>query len=160
MCEVTSGTTTWPGGNCAQSNPLTGYWTRYTYDALGNLLTVAQNAQGTTQTRSYTYDGLSRLTLESNPEAGTVTYTYDIDGTCGTSNGDLVKKMDAANNVTCYAHDTSHRMTGITYPSGPNSASTPSKTFVYDATTFSCVNPNVKGRVAEAFYRPQHCQDH
>jgi RHS repeat-associated protein len=159
VCEVTAGTTAWPGGNCAQTNPLTGYWTQYTYDALGNLQTVSQNAQGTPQTRNYIYDGLSRLVSESNPETGgiAITYTFDTDGTCGTSNGDLVKKVDAANNVSCYAYDTSHRVKGITYPSGPYAASTPSKTFVYDATTFSCTNPtnpNVKGRLAEAFTGP------
>jgi len=74
VCEVTAGTTAWPGGNCAQANPLTGYWTRYTYDALGNLLTVTQNAQGTPQTRTYQYDGLGRMASETNPESGTTIY--------------------------------------------------------------------------------------
>jgi hypothetical protein len=61
------------------------------------------------------------------------------------------------NNVTCYAYDALHRKTAITYPSGPYSSSTPAKTFVYDATTFGCTNPNgayVKGRLAEAFTGP------
>ncbi len=156
VCEVTAGTTAWPGGNCAQVNPQIGYWTKYTYDALGNLLTVTQNAQGTPQTRTYAYDGLSRLVSESNPETGTTAYTYGSDLTCGVSDGDLVKRVDAANNVTCYTYDALHRVTTITYPSGPYAASTPSKTFVYDATTFGCTNSNayVKGRLAEAFTGP------
>jgi YD repeat-containing protein len=45
VCEITAGTTTWPGGTCAQSTNATGYWTKYTYDVLNNLLTVTQNAQ-------------------------------------------------------------------------------------------------------------------
>jgi RHS repeat-associated protein len=154
ICEVTAGTTAWPGGSCAQANPQTGYWTKYAYDALGNLLAVTENAQGTPQTRTYTYDGLSRLVSESNPETGSVGYTYDNDSICGTSSGDLVKKVDAATNVSCFAHDALHRVTGVTYPSGPYSSSTPAKTFVYDTTTFSCTNSNVKGRLAEAFTGP------
>lgn len=62
VCEITAGTTSWPGGVCAQTTPVTGYWTKYTYNAQGNLLTVTQSAQATTnqQTRSYSYDWLGR----------------------------------------------------------------------------------------------------
>ena len=148
----------------------TGFLTKYgyTYNSSGNLVyTVTQNAQpgaiAGTQTRTYTYDLLSRLVSESNPETGTISYVYDTDATCGTSKGDLVKKVDAANNVSCYAYDARHRVTGITYPSGPYSASTPSKSFIYDATTFSCAPnpayPNgayVKGRLAEAYTGPSN----
>ncbi len=100
VCEVTNGT---GSGTCSQSSPQTGYWTRYSYDALGNLTGVTQNAQGSPQeTRSYAYDGLSRLASETNPETGTKSYIYDSDGTCGTYNGDQVKRVDAANNTACY----------------------------------------------------------
>jgi RHS repeat-associated protein len=162
VCEITSASGS-GGGPCSQANSATGFLTNYTYNALGNLLKVTQNAQpgaiGGQQTRTYAYDGLSRLTSESNPETtGTaVNYTYDTDSTCGTSKGDLVKTVDAANNLICYTYDALHRVTGTTYPSGPYATSTPSKTFVYDATTFSCTNPNgpfVKGRLAEAFTGP------
>jgi len=156
VCEITSAA---GSSSCGQSNSATGFLTKYTNDALGNLLTVQQNAQpgaiGGTQTRSYAYDGLGRMTSESNPETGTVAYTFDTDSTCGTSNGDLVKKADAAGNVTCHAYDGLHRPTGITYPSGPYAANTPPKTLIYDATTFTCPNgSNVKGRLAEAFTGP------
>jgi len=46
--------------------------TMYTYDVLGNLTGVTQGAQ----TRSWRYDGLSRLTQEITPEAGTVNLSY------------------------------------------------------------------------------------
>ncbi len=46
--------------------------TTYTYDVLGNLTGVTQGAQ----TRSWQYDGLSRLTREITAEAGTVNISY------------------------------------------------------------------------------------
>jgi RHS repeat-associated protein len=150
VCEVTPGTTAWPGGNCAQTNPLTGYWTTYTYDALGNLLTVTENAQGTSQTRTYgPYDGLSRLTSETNPESGTTTYTYDTDATCGTSKGDLVKRVDANGNTICYTYDALHRNTSTTF-SGPNA--TTNRYYVYDSATVNGqAMANAKGRMAEGY---------
>ena len=152
VCEVTSMS---GSGSCGQTVSQTGYLTKYTYDVNNNLLTVTQNAQSSsTQTRTYAYDGLSRLTSEANPETypTAVTYTYDTDSTCGTSHGDLVKKVDAVGNVICHAYDALHRNTSITYPSGSYASVTPSKTFVYDAATVNSVAmANAKGRLAEAY---------
>jgi RHS repeat-associated protein len=139
VCEVT---TALPGnGTCAQnSSPQpSGYWTKYTYDALGDLLTVTQNAQapsGSQQTRTYTYDAMSRLTSEANPESGTKTYVYDSDSTmCGngayTSAGNLVKTIDAVGNCVMRYYDALHRVTDI----GTNSAVSPCKRFRYDNTS-------------------------
>src|SRR5262249_45627324 len=84
VCEKTS----LPGyGVCSQqtSSP-NGYLTTYTYGTttinslLYTTVTVTQNAQaaqGSQQTRVYTYDLLGRLVSEVNPENGTTTYTYD-----------------------------------------------------------------------------------
>ena len=160
VCELTTAT---GSGTCGQNTTQTGYWTRYTYDANGNRTGVTQNAQAAAagrQTRTYVYDKVSRMTSETNPESGTKTYTYDSDATCGSSTsqaGQLVKRVDALSNVTCYAYDALNRNTSITYPSGSYAANTPSKTFVYDATTFTCSNPSgafVIGRLAEAFTGP------
>jgi RHS repeat-associated protein len=154
VCEITAGTSAWPGGSCAQSNALQGYWTKYTYDGLGDLLTVTQNAQSSSnqQTRIYAYDMLGRLTSETNPENGATGYTYDSDSVCGTSNGDLVKRVDAQGNVTCYAYDAMHRNTMVSYPSGPYSGRTPSKYFVYDGATVDGQSMGyTKGRLAEAY---------
>jgi RHS repeat-associated protein len=147
-CEITGGT---GSGACGQTSPQTGFWTKYTYDALGNLLTVTQNAQSTGQTRSYTYDAMSRLVSETNPETGASNYTYDTNTTCGTSSGDLVKRTDAVGNTTCYAYDALHRVTSTTY-SGPYAANTPNKYFVYDAATVNgAAMANAKTRLAEAY---------
>ncbi len=92
------------------------------------------------------------MTSETNPESGHVTYTYDTDGTCGTSKGDLVRKMDAVGNVTSFTYDGLHRNVTVTYPSGAYSGVTPAKTFVYDAATVNgAAMANAKGRLAEAY---------
>jgi RHS repeat-associated protein len=87
-----------------------------------------------------------------NPESGTTLYTYDSASGCtGTSNGDLIKRTDAVGNVICYAYDSLHRATSITY-SGPYASNTPNKYFVYDAATVNgTAMVNTKGRLAEAY---------
>lgn len=150
VCEVTSAT---GSGACAQTSAVTGYWTKYSYDLNNNLTGVTQNAQslGSQQIRTYVYDDLGRMTSETNPESGTTNYTFDTDPTCGTSKGDLVKKIDAVGNTTCLAYDSLHRPTSVTY-SGPYSSSTPNKYFVYDAATVNGVAmANVKSRMAESY---------
>jgi RHS repeat-associated protein len=153
VCEVTSGTTAWPGGACAQNTSLTGYWTKYSNDALGHLTAVTQNAQtSSTQSRSYSYDLMGRLLSETNPESGTTTYTFDADSTCGTYDGDLVKRVDAVGNVTCYSYDALHRPLTVTYPSGSYSSVTPQKHFVYDSATVNSIAMTyAKSRIAEAY---------
>jgi RHS repeat-associated protein len=157
VCEITSAS---GNGACGQTNAQTGYLTKYSYDTtiINSVLylrtTITQNAQpgGTPQTRTYLHDLLGRLVSETNPESGTTTYTYDTDTTCGTSNGDRVKKTDAVGNVTCTAYDALHRPTAITYPSGSYASVTPAKHFVYDSATVNSVPmTNVKGRMAEAY---------
>jgi RHS repeat-associated protein len=154
VCEVTSGTTAWPGGSCAQNTAQTGYWTKYAYDAAGHITGVTQNAQesGSTQSRSYNYDLMGRLISETTPEAGTTNYTSDTDSTCGTYSGDLVKRVDAVGNVTCFSYDQLHRRLSSTYPSGPYASQTANKYFVYDsATVNNQVMGNGKGRLIEAY---------
>jgi RHS repeat-associated protein len=158
VCEITAGTTAAPAAACAQNSSQTGYLTKYTYDALGNLLTVTQNAQATAasqQTRTYTFDAIGRVLSETNPETSTISYTYDADpnSICGQYEGALVKRVDNAGNTTCYTYDNLHRLTSQTYTgSGANVASTPNKYFVYDAATVNGVAmTNAKGRMVEAY---------
>jgi RHS repeat-associated protein len=148
VCEVTSAS---GSGSCGQTSPQTGYWTKYTYDVLNDLTSVSQNAQGSAQNRTYAYDGLGRLTSETNPENGPTTYTYDTDATCGTSTGDLVKRVDAVGNTICYAHDSLHRITKVSYL-GPYASATPTKCFVFDSATLNGISmANTKNRLAEAY---------
>jgi RHS repeat-associated protein len=115
VCEITSVT---GSGSCGQSTSATGFLTKYTYDVLNNLLSVTQNAQpnavGGQQARAYTYDGLKRLTSETNPEWGPGTANYSYDVACGSylaSAGDKTESVDAAGNITCYQYDSLHRLT-------------------------------------------------
>lgn len=148
VCEVTNVT---GSGICGQNSQQTGFWTKYSYDALGDLTAVTQNAQATSgsqQTRSYVYDAMTRLTSETNPESGTVTYYYDIIPTgcysAGThSAGDLTSRLDAAGNRICNEYDARHRLWSV-------GASTGCRRYWYDSATVNgVVMANTAGRLAE-----------
>jgi RHS repeat-associated protein len=118
--------------------------TSYGYDLLDNLTTVSQGSQ----TRTFAYDSLKRLTSAANPESGTISYQYD-------SNGNLLVKTDARSVSTHYSYDalnrvirrwyngssstlsTTHNSPGL--PSGV--AATDEVTYTYDAVA------NSKGRL-------------
>ena len=90
--------------------------TSYSYNVLGNLVTVSQGAQ----TRTLTYDSLSRLRTAANPENGTLTYTYD-------DSGNLITRQDARSLTTTITYDAINRPTAKTY-----SDSTPRIDYFYD----------------------------
>ncbi|MEK6288739.1 MAG: RHS repeat-associated core domain-containing protein [Acidobacteriota bacterium] len=102
-----------------------GYRTKYSYDALDDLTQVKQQigTTGTTQTRTFVYDGLKRLTSAFNPESGSVSYTYD-------ENSNLKTKLDARSITTTYAYDTLNRVTSRTYTNDPQN--TPAVAYKYD----------------------------
>jgi RHS repeat-associated protein len=85
------------------------YLTSYGYDALANLTSVTQDSQ----TRTFAYSSLSRLTSATNPESGTMTYGYD-------ANGNLLTKTDARSITTNYQYDALGRNTLVTYSSYPH----------------------------------------
>jgi YD repeat-containing protein len=87
------------------------YLTSYEYDVLDNLITVTQG----TQTRTFTYDSLSRLLTAVNPESGTVSYQYD-------ENENLLVKTEAREVSTHFAYDSLNRVTRGWY-NGSNSVS-------------------------------------
>ena len=78
--------------------------TSYSYSALDNLTGVTQGSQ----TRTFAYDSLSRLTSAANPESGTIAYTYD-------NNGNLTQRTDARGVVTAYTYDRLDRLTRRSY---------------------------------------------
>jgi RHS repeat-associated protein len=121
------------------------YETDYTYDALGNLLTVNQKGGSTSsanwRTRTYIYDSLARLTSATNPESGTATYSYD-------ANDNLLSKTSPAPNVwtgtsvvtLSYCYDALNRVTGKAYSAQIcNSGLLPSPlvSYFYDQTSYN-----------------------
>jgi len=93
------------------------YETVYTYDALDDLAAVVQAGS---HNRNFVSDSLKRLTSASNPESGTVAYTYD-------ANNNVLTKKDARSVTTTYSYDKLNRMTAKTYTDGTATIS-----YVYD----------------------------
>jgi YD repeat-containing protein len=78
LAEVWENQTSWKGLPTGQSGQPT-YTTTYGYDALDDLTSVTAM-----QSRSFSYDSLKRLYSATNPESGTISYTYDASGNVGT----------------------------------------------------------------------------
>jgi RHS repeat-associated protein len=104
------------------------YQTSYTYDVLNNLTQVSQGSQ----TRTFACDSLKRLTSATNPESGTVSYTYD-------NNGNLLTRTDARSITTTIAYDVLNRPTSKSYNDSPQ---TPTINFYYDSQTLPSGAPS------------------
>jgi uncharacterized protein RhaS with RHS repeats len=89
---------------------------------------------GLAHSRSFTYDALKRLTIATNPESGTINYSYD-------NVGNLITKKDARGVITCFG-----TLAGSTCTSGYDalnrptlkshsdaSPNTPQVTYSYDS---------------------------
>ncbi len=132
------------------SSPHLNYQTTYTYNLLNDLTNVTQGSQ----TRTYIYDMLGRLTSAQTPEAGATTYSYALSG--NPCSGDLTapcSRTDARSITTTYAYDAVNRLTSKSYNDNPQ---TPAANFTYDqasVTVGSWTSPtltNPKGRLTEA----------
>jgi YD repeat-containing protein len=106
------------------------YLTSYTYDVLDELVTVNQGSQ----TRSFVYDSLKRMTSATNPESGTVSLTYD-------KSGNILTKTDARAIVTNVGYDALNRPISKSYTNDP--LSTPSVYFYYDNQTLPAGAPSL-----------------
>jgi RHS repeat-associated protein len=117
--ELTGGADAVPG---TISNPV---GTFYTYDVLGNPTQVSQGVQ----TRTFVYDGLSRPTSVSTPEAGTDLYYYTASsgGLCSGDPSAVCRKIDARGVTTTLSYDSLGRLLGKAYtiPQGSNVAAMP-----------------------------------
>ena len=90
--------------------------TTYSYDVLDNLKQTNQGGQ----TRSFSYDALSRLISQTTPEGGTVSFAYwDFDA--------IKKKTDPRNVETHYKYDSLNRLSQIWY-TGLNGLDDPNAT--------------------------------
>ena len=89
-----------PASNCSGNCV-----TNYTYNGIGQLLQVFMPRSSGTQTRSFTWYG-SHLASSTNPENGTVSYTYD-------ASGHVTQRIDAKNQETAYTYDAYGRLTEV-----------------------------------------------
>ena len=122
--------------------PVTGYRTAYSYDALGNLRRVQQGGQP----RFFMYDSLSRLVRAKNPEQGanqalnvtdvltqngqwSIGYSYD-------ANGNLKTRTDARGVTATYDYDKLNRVTTTTYTGETGTATTPNMVRTYDGAAY------------------------
>jgi YD repeat-containing protein len=81
--------------------------TTYAYNARNQLTGVTMPRGGVTQTRAFNFDlATGRLMSAANPENGTVSYTYNADGT-------LATKVDARNQKVEYVYDSYQRVTQV-----------------------------------------------
>ena len=138
LISVTENSTSWPGESGVTTEPV--YTTTYTYDLLDNLTGVNQSGQ----TRTFSYDSLKRLVRATNPESGTISYTYD-------DSGNLTKRTDARNVVKQFsAYDGLNRVTGFSYSGEtgtPTGQPTPSVAYQYCDTPATCKPANMLGRL-------------
>jgi YD repeat-containing protein len=90
--------------------------TCYIYDALGDLTSVVQGSE----TRSYSYDGLSRMTQSNTPEGGTTSFYFTTSGgaLCANNTQRVCRKTDARGITTTYTYDGLDRLTGKSYSNG------------------------------------------
>ena len=121
------------------------YETDYQYDALSNLIRVDQKGTAPSdstqwRTRTFIYDSLSRLQTASNPESGTISYSYY-------ANGNVQTKTDGRVTTT-FNYDALNRLTNKSYSDGKTSAAH----FMYDVpSSWGYTITNVIGRLSEAY---------
>jgi RHS repeat-associated protein len=129
--------------------------TNYTYDILNHLTQVSMPRGGATQTRTFNYASGGTvgafLLSATNPENGTVTYTYNL--TTQPNGGMLASKTDAKGQQITYQYDGYNRLSSVT------SANVVLRTYYYDAnplnSTFSQYASGRLTAVQYAQYVPQ-----
>ncbi len=122
------------------------YVTDYTYDALGNLGTVAQKGTGgavaTNPLRSFGYDSLGRLRKADNPESGIIRFRYD-------GNGNVIERRAADGTITTSTWDNLNRLARKTF-SGTGATWTKTATWCYDGRTWDKTSGNCTGSIVTA----------
>lgn len=135
--------------------------TTYSYDSLGNLKCVDQ--WGATQTvgtacasdraRSFTYDSLSRLISSTNPEPGTIGYSYDSNGNLLTKTSPLANAASGTQTVH-YGYDALNRLVQRGYPVLPAASKYFYSCYQYDSSSVAGASNtagNFIGRLANSW---------
>ncbi|MBV9399757.1 MAG: RHS repeat-associated core domain-containing protein, partial [Bryobacterales bacterium] len=122
--------------------------TTYSYDRLGHVTVVYMPRSTDTQTRSFNYSG-NLLMSATNPENGTVSYTYN-------SYNKVATRTDAKGQQVVYTYDGYARLTKVQrYPQGTANPEDgcQQENYYYDSNPFdSTYSQNVLGRLAAVQY--------
>ncbi len=107
--------------------------------------------QGGLNPRTAVYDSLARLTRATNPESGTIDYSYNADSLLVTRVAPAPNQTNPSVMVTTsYTYDELHRMRTRTYQN--DSSGTPSATFDYDqSAAFGIALTNTLGRQSSSY---------
>jgi len=139
--------------NVGEQDPVLGTVnTGYTYDVLNHLTGVSMPRGTATQTRTFNYNTGTTVTgfLQSatNPENGTVTYTY--------GGNLLASKTDAKNQKLTYQYDGYNRLTSVTWSNAPGGSQV-LRTYYYDTNPLDTTgfSQNIAGRLAAVQYPAQ-----
>ena len=145
-----------------------GVRTDYVHDGIGDLLTVTQSgATGeTARMRTFTYDGLARLTCSANPETSNATVTQGVCPSSGSvplpsgvvgyaydGKGNITAKTDTRGITVTYVYDELDRLTARGYP---NDSSTPSSCYLYDVNGIATLT-NATGRLTAEWSQKGVC---
>jgi RHS repeat-associated protein len=126
-------------------NPTTGMWsvslsyvTLYSYDALGNLILVNQQGDGSqaARARTFTYDSLSRLLTANNPESGTISYSYDANENVLQKTSPAPNQTGSATQTISYCYDQLNRVTGKQYAATSCPLNSPAVQYFYDQVSY------------------------
>ena len=124
--------------------------TNYTYNLLNKLTQVQMTRNGTTQTRTFAYDNLgqgARLMSATNPENGTVSYTYNADDT-------LATRTDAKGQIVQYSYDSYQRLIRVHRSDGSED------NYTYDTySTSGFTSQYAWGRLAAVTFRGQQVNE-
>jgi RHS repeat-associated protein len=124
------------------------YLTYYTYDAWDNVSQVTMPRPSGTQTRTFNYNGKLLLNT-TNPENGTVTFTYN-------SYNKVATKTDAKGQAVVYTYDSIARLTQVQrYPTGTSNAedTCQRENYYFDSNPFnSSYSQYASGRLAAIQY--------
>ena len=114
--------------------------TVYNYDSTDLRSVTVTADSGTALTTAYTYDGMGRLTAETDARGNTTAYTYDV-------RGRVTAVTSPCGSVTTYAYDAQNNRTTVTAPGRE------AVVYVYDAAGRQTGTQYASGeRLSEAFY--------
>ncbi|WP_048141466.1 DUF2341 domain-containing protein [Methanosarcina horonobensis] len=116
------------------------YVTSYGYDALNSLIEISPGCNDPQMPPSvyFTYDSLGRKVAMNDPDMGSWTYEYDL-------NGNLVNQTDARGVSTILSYDDLGRVTSIYYPNDEDVS------FTYDLKFNGTLSKVKKGNVSSDY---------